>query len=172
MKKNIVLTFLSAVMVMAACNKVSYTSSNGPLPENYAKVDNSSSKEDGTPIEITYTVGHTASDCNNSCIVLNGVPTHADCQGRGNACKVTIVIWPIGGQPKGPTFNAVVDTVWDLTLEDFFLMPARSLTVIGANPDTTMYLNIPGQLLFRDTTTQRFTFTGLFYSSTPEYSND
>ena len=155
---------------MTACNKVSYTKSPGPMPENYAKVESSSSKE-GEPIEITYRVGHTASECNNSCVVINGEPSHIDCQGRGKACLVTIVIWPIGGQPKSPTFSAVVDTVRDLTTEDFFLMPDRSLTVIG-NADTTMYLNIPGQYLFRDTTTHQFTFTGLFFSDEAVYSND
>lgn len=171
MKKIIVLAFLTAVIMMAACNKVSYTNSNGPMPENYAKTDGSSSKEGGKPIEITYRVGHTIDQC-NGCVYNNGVPGHVDCQGWGDACVITIVIWPIGGQPKSPTFSAVVDTVWDLTSEDFFLMPDRSLTVLDTHTDSTMYLNIPGQFLLRDSVTQQFTFTGLFYSDKAAYSND
>jgi len=170
MKKIRLFAFLTIVIMMAACDKVTYTSGTGPLPENYATIGNFSSKE-GDPIEITYTVGHNASECNNACVTVNGVPCHIDCQGRGKACIVKIVLWPIGGQPKSPTFNAVVDTVWDLTSEDFFLMPDRSLTIIG-EADSTMYLNIPEQFLIRDSVTQRFTFTGLFFSNEAMYSND
>ena len=172
MKKINSLAFLTAVILMAACNKVSYTDSVNPKPDNYATMGNSSSKEDGKPIEITYRVGHHPSECNNSCIVVNGVPTHADCQGVGDACEVTIRIWPIGGQPKGETFSALVDTVWDLTSEDFFLMPNRSLAVLETPSENERYLNIPEQLVFRDTTTQHFTFTGLFFSNTAAYTND
>ena len=170
MEKIRVLSFLTIVIMMSACDKVTYTSSTGPLPENYATMENSSSKE-GAPIEITYTVGHDASECNNSCVTINGVPTHIDCQGRGDACLVTIILWPFGGQPKSPTFSAVVDTVRDLTSEDFFLMPNRSLTVLG-HDDTTMYLNIHEQFLVRDSVTRQFTFTGLFFSDEAAYIND
>ena len=131
----------------------------------------SSSKEDGKPIVITYTVGHDISECGNSCITENGVPGHADCQGPGNACVVTIQLWPIGGQPKGETFSAVVDTVWSLTTEDYFNMPDRSLTVLDAPSENQAYLNIPAQLVYRDSVTHQFTFTGLFYSNTAAYSN-
>jgi hypothetical protein len=34
-----------------------------------------------------------------------------------------------------------------------------------------MYLNIPEQLVFRDTATLQFTFTGLFFTDAPEYTN-
>lgn len=170
MKKIISLGFLTVIILMTACNKVSYTNGYGPMPENYAKIGNSLSKE-GEPIEITYRVGHTASECNNSCVIINGEPSHIDCQGRGNACLITIVIWPIGGQPKSPSFNAVVDTVLDLTTEDFFLMPDRSLTVIG-HADSTVYLNIPEQFLIRDSVTQQFTLKGLYFSDEAVYSND
>lgn len=172
MKKNIVLAFLAVVLLMTACNKNYNNSLDGPGPDNYATVCNPFSKEDGKPIEITFTIGHNASDCNNSCITLNGVPCHADCQGWGDACVVTIRLWPIGGQPKGDTFSALVDTVWSLTTEDFFNMPDRSLVVLDAPSETETYLNIPKQLVFRDTVTQQFTFTGLYFSTTPAYSNN
>ena len=171
MKKHITLAFMVAALLVAACNKVSYTDGVAPKPDNYATVGNSS-KENGKPIEITYTVGHDASECNNACLTFNGVPYHEDCQGQGNACVVTIRIWPIGGQPKGETFSALVDTVWSLTTEDFFNMPDRSLLVLDAPSENETYLNIPKQLVFRDNETQQFTFTGLFFSNTPAYNND
>ena len=170
MKINITLVFMSAVIMMTACNKVDNNVNLNPKPNNYATVGDSSSKEDG-PVEITYTVGHDGSECNYSCIVINGIPGHADCQGPGNACVVTIRLWPIGGQPKGETFSAVVDTVWSLTTEDYFNMPDRSLTVLDAPSENQAYLNIPAQLVYRDSVTHQFTFTGLFYSNTAAYSN-
>ena len=169
MKKIIPLTFLAAVIVMTACNKIDNNVNLNPKPSNYATVENFSSKETGKPIVITFTVGHDASECGNSCITENGVPGHADCQGFGDDCVVTIQIWPIGGQPKGETFSAVVDTLWSLTTEDFFNMPNRSLTVLDAVSENAAYLNIPAQLVFRDTVTQLFTFTGLSFTNRPLY---
>ena len=58
-----------------------------------------------------------------------------------------------------------------LTSADFFLMPDRSLSYTDEN-NNRIFLNIPEQLLFRDSTTQQFTFTGLFFSDGPVYSND
>ena len=159
--------------MMTACNKNEISVCNDPKPENYATVGSSSAKEGGKPIEITFTAGHDGSECNYSCIVSNGIPGHVDCQGWGDACTITIRLWPIGGgQPKGETFSAVVDTVWSLTTEDFFNMPNRSLAVLEAPSESETFLNIPAQLVFRDTTTQQFTFTGLFFSDAPEYTND
>ena len=172
MEKKITLVFMTAVIMMAGCNKVSYTNGVVPKPDNYATVGNSITKDDGKPIEITYRVGHTIEECNGGCIWGNGVPGHADCQGWGDACLVTIRIWPIGGQPKGGTFSALVDTVWSLTSEDFFNMPNRSLTVLDAPSENETYLNIPEQLVFRDSVTHQFTFTGLFFSTTPEFNNN
>ena len=171
MKKIITLVFLMEVILMTACNKVDNTGDTMPETSNYATKGNILSKEDGKPIEITYTVGHSSEEC-NGCICVNGELGHADCQGWGDACVVTIRIWPIGGQPKGATFNALVDTLWGLTTEDYFNMPSRSLTVLDASSEGERFLNIPEQLLFRDSTTQQFTFTGLFFSDGPVYDNN
>ena len=171
MKKIIPLAFLAAVIMTTACNKIDNNVNLNPKPSNYATVGNFFSKENGKPIVITFTVGHNASECGNSCITENGVPGHADCQGFGDDCVVTIRIWPIGGQPKGATFSAVVDTVWSLTTEDFFNMPDRSLNYTDEN-NNRMYLNIPEQLVFRDSVTRQFTFTGLFFTDDPEYMNE
>jgi hypothetical protein len=171
MKKSNVSVFLAATILMVACNKMDNNVNKNPKPDNYAMVGNSFSKEDG-PIEITYRVGHDASECNYSCVILNGIAGHADCQGFGEACVITIRLWPIGGQPKGGTFSAVVDTVWSLTTEDFFNMPDRSLTVLDATSENQAYLNIPAQLVYLDSATHQFTFTGLFYSDKAAYCNN
>lgn len=171
MNKTFNLVFVAAVFLAAACTKVPVNENIGQKPKNYATIGSTSSKEDGKPIEITYTVGHNLSEC-NGCVYINGELYHVDCQGWGDACVVTIRLWPIGGQPKGDTFNALVDTVWCLTTEDFFNMPNRSLTVLDAPSENETYLNIPEQLVFRDSVTRQFTFTGLFFSNTPAYNNN
>ena len=158
-------------MMMASCKKIDNPVCNALKPDNYATVGGSSAKEGGKPIEITFTAGHNGSECNYACIISNGIPSLVDCQGSGNACVVTIRLWPIGGQPKGETFNAVVDTVWSLTMEDYFNMPNRSLTVLNTSSEDKRFLNIPAQMVYRDSVTQQFTFTGLFFSDTAAYSN-
>ena len=171
MKRNIFLISMMAALIITGCDKTSVSNHNRPASDNYATIGKSSSKESGKPIEITYSVGHDISEC-NGCIYINGELGHADCQGGGNACLVRIRIWPIGGQPKGETFNVVVDTVWGLTTEDFFNMPNRSLTVLDATSENQAYLNIPAQLVYRDSVTHQFTFTGLFYSDKAAYCNN
>lgn len=170
MKKRNVLVLLAASILMAACNKIDNSVNLNPKPDYYATM-NDSSKEDGNPVEITFRVGHTIEQC-NGCIYSNGVLGHADCQGWGDACVITIRLWPIGGQPKGETFSAVVDTVWSLTTEDYFNMPDRSLTVLDAPSEDRRYLNIPAQMVYRDSVTKQFTFMGLFYSDKAVYTNN
>ena len=69
------------------------------------------------------------------------------------------------------TFGTYLDT-FGLTSEDFFLMPARSLYYYTEDNNNHVYLNIPEQMVYRDTATLQFTFTGLFLTNVPEYSND
>lgn len=171
MKKSNVLVLLAATILMVGCNKMDNNVTKNPKPDNYATVGTPLSKEGGKPIEITISVGHNANEC-TGCIYSNGHLGHADCQGWGDACVITIRLWPIGGQPKGGTFSAVVDTVWSLTTEDFFNMPDRSLTVLDATSENQAYLNIPAQLVYRDSLTHQFTFTGLFYSDKAAYCNN
>ena len=66
----------------------------------------------------------------------------------------------------------VVDTVWNLTTEDYFNMPDRSLTVLDAPSEDRRYLNIPAQMVYRDSVTKQFTFMGLFFSNTAAYTNN
>jgi hypothetical protein len=67
--------------------------------------------------------------------------------------------------------TATTTDTFDLTSEDFFLMPNRSLNYTDEN-NNRIFLNIPEQLVWRDSTTLQFTFTGLFFTNTPAYSND
>ncbi|MBR4912980.1 MAG: hypothetical protein IKZ54_09105 [Bacteroidales bacterium] len=171
MKKDFLLLLIMSLVAMSACDKTFISNSPGTLPENYATIKDTCSKDSGKPIEITTRVGHSITEC-NGCIYINGTLGHADCQGWGDACVVKIRLWPIGGQPKGETFSMVVDTLWEPTSGDFFNMPARSLTVLDNLDVTARFLNIPAQILERDSLTRHFTFTRMFFSDTAAYIND
>ncbi|MCR4873007.1 MAG: hypothetical protein K5885_05620 [Bacteroidales bacterium] len=58
-----------------------------------------------------------------------------------------------------------------MTSEDFFVMPYRSLNYTDEN-NNRIFLNIPAQQVYRDSVTQQFTFTGLFFTDDPEYTNE
>ena len=111
-------------------------------------------------------VGHLSSECKGGCYTINGVTAHRDCMGYGHVCSRAAAAMLCDS--AGIIFAVTTDTV-GLTNEDFFNMPARSLsTGEGGN---NAYLNIPAQLVERDTATLQFTFTGLFYTNKPEYNN-
>ena len=88
--------------------------------------------------------------------------------GYGNICvrATNVTLNQIGSAITATT----IDT-FDLTSEDFFLMPDRSLSYTDIN-NNQIYLNIPSQLVFRDEDTQQFTFTGLSFSEAALYSNN
>ncbi len=71
----------------------------------------------------------------------------------------------------GTAITATTTDTFDLTSEDFFLMPDRSLDYVDEK-GSHIFLNIPEQVVYRDTATLQFTFTGLFFTNTPAYSND
>lgn len=112
--------------------------------------------------------GHDGSKC-PGCITIAGHTTHQDCQGHGNKCRKSSSVTL---QQIGTDITATTTDTFGLTSEDFFLMPDRSLYYETDVNNNRIYLNIPGQLVYRDTTTLQFTFTGLFFTNVPEYSND
>ena len=50
-------------------------------------------------------------------------------------------------------------------------MPDRSLEYVDEK-ENRIFLNIPAQMVYRDTATLQFTFTGLFFSEIAAYSNN
>ncbi|MBO4503528.1 MAG: hypothetical protein J5730_01780 [Bacteroidales bacterium] len=88
--------------------------------------------------------------------------------GEGNYCATATAVQL---QQAGSTINATTTDTFDLTSENFFLMPDRSLEYVDEK-ENHLYLNIPGQMVYRDNTTLQFTFTGLYFSQTAAYNND
>ena len=89
--------------------------------------------------------------------------------GFGYTCSL---VSSITMQQTGTTITATTTDTFGLTSENFFAMPARSLYYYTEDNNNIVYLNIPEQLVYRDTATLQFTFTGLFLTNVPEYSND
>ena len=87
--------------------------------------------------------------------------------GDGHYCRLASAVQL---QQVGTAVSATTTDTFDLTTEDFFLMPDRSLNYTDEN-NNRIFLNIPGQMVYRDTATLQFTFTGLFFSETAAYSN-
>ncbi|MDL2308674.1 hypothetical protein LJC53_03715 [Bacteroidales bacterium OttesenSCG-928-C03] len=118
----------------------------------------------GTTYQVVSKVGHLAKDCGNSCVKVGDDYFHIDCMGHGYICepRTTIIVNPL----RNGYYEATTVDEYDLTVEDFYLMPDRSLIISKNN-----WLNIPEQLVFRDSVSGQFTFTGLYYSGQPAYSN-
>ena len=112
-------------------------------------------------------VGHEAKGC-PGCTQVGEKLVHVPCHSHGSVCQKSSNITL---QTSGTDVTATTTDTFGLTSEDFFNMPDRSLEYMDED-NNRVYLNIPAQMVYRDTATKQFTFTGLFFSETPEYSND
>ena len=128
------------------------------------------SDEKGSSYTIIATLGHLISDCGGRCVYFNGRWCHFDCMGFGNICAVSANVNLF--QISGNSYTATTLDSTALTNEDFFNMPARSLFVEYDEKNNEVWLNIPAQLVYRDSSTNQFTFTGLYYSNSAVFEND
>ena len=109
-------------------------------------------------------LGHDAKGC-PGCILFHGKYVHVDCQGNGTACRVATVV---SLNQVATAVTATTTDTFGLTSLDFFLMPDRSLEYVDEKGNH-IFLNIPSQMVYRDTATLQFTFTGLSFSNTALY---
>ena len=115
---------------------------------------------------MTGQIGHDGNNC-PGCTLSKGKLIHRDCMGHGHYCRFAATV---SLSTVGTNVTATTTDTFGLTSDDFFNMPDRSLSYTDEN-NNRMYLNIPEQLVFRDTATLQFTFTGLFFTDAPEYTN-
>ncbi|MBP1673757.1 MAG: hypothetical protein H6Q25_1572 [Bacteroidetes bacterium] len=114
-------------------------------------------------------VGHTADQCNNSCVRINGKDMHIDCQGVGHYCSITAKL-TLNLEKEGIYTATTIDPI-NLTSLDLFNMPNRSLYGgLDAN-NMEQWLNIPAQVSYRDSLTKQFSFTEVFITDKPFYPN-
>jgi hypothetical protein len=166
MKKALTLTLLVALLLYA-CEK-----ENNQTPIHEQQLNRVISLPDGgktgrSTALLALAIGHSINDC-KGCVMVDGHIFHIDCMGNGNYCAT---IAAVQLQQIGTAVTATTTDTFDLTSEDFFLMPDRSLNYTDEK-GRRIFLNIPEQMVYRDTATQQFTFTGLFFSETAAYSNN
>ena len=166
MKKTLPIAFLTLLTLFSACEKEKVDTTIKEPARNRVVVIPSDSKTGNTTFLVTM-VGHNAKDC-TGCVVVDGYLTHVNCMGQGTYCSIATAVQL---QQNGTDITAVTTDTFDLTSEDFFLMPDRSLNYTDEKGNR-IFLNIPAQLVYRDSTTRQFTFTGLFYSNRAAYEND
>ena len=162
-KRNLglIMTTLILILGVHACQKV-----NSPGPSGNRLIPNATDSKEASYTMVVF-LGHDAKNC-PGCVLLGGRLYHIECQGPGDKCMAASAVTL---NQSGTAVTATTTDTFGLTSADFFLMPDRSLSYTDEN-NNRIFLNIPEQLLFRDSTTQQFTFTGLFFSDGPVYSND
>ena len=162
MKKTIIGIMVVLSFFQMACHK---EESNQTGLGNRVVYIQGEGKTMGTTL-FSFFVGHDGAKC-SGCVYRFGQWVHENCQGYGNLCSTSAAVTL---QQIGTAITATTTDTFGLTSEDFFNMPARSLATMSIGPEH--YLNIPAQLVYRDSVKLQFTFTGLFYSETPAYDNE
>ncbi len=156
----------TAMLMCPSSEKTTDTQGEGYHSDNKVILLPTETKE--SSYLLTITTGHLRTHCGGSCISINGKPCHIDCMGDGHICLTSAAV---SLNQVGADLTATTTDTFGLTTEDFFVMPDRSLNYTDDN-NNRIFLNIPAQLVCRDTATKQFTFTGLFFSETPEYTNN
>ena len=165
--KKVMTMALLAILILGACEKEETQTVTRQQSPNRVIVVPDGGKSGNSTILLAISIGHPAEGC-TGCVLEDGKFIHINCMGEGNYCATSAAVQL---QQAGYTINAVTTDTFDLTSEDFFLMPDRSLDYTD-DKNNHYYLNIPGQMVYRDSTTLQFTFTGLFFSNSPAYEND
>lgn len=111
--------------------------------------------------------GHDESKC-PGCVLQNGKSVHVNCMGYGNNCSVAFAVQLY---QLGSTVTAITTDSFDLTSDDHFLIPDRSLSFTDEKGND-IFLNIPEQKIYRDSSTLQFTLSGLFFSDKAAYENN
>ena len=166
MKKILALTGIAAMLLLGACEKQTKNDGMSQTSPNRVVVIPSDGKTASTTILVSQ-IGHDGKTC-SGCVLDGGDLIHLDCMGDGHYCRFATAVQL---QQTGAAVTAITTDTFGLTSEDFFLMPDRSLNYTDEK-GRRIFLNIPGQMVYRDTTTLQFTLTGLFFSETAAYSNN
>ena len=166
MKKALTLTLLAALLLYACEKEDTQTVTHEQSLNRVIALPDDGKTGNSTAL-LAMAIGHRSNDC-KGCIMMNGHVFHIDCMGNGNYCAT---IAAVQLQQIGTAVTATTTDTFDLTSEDFFLMPDRSLNYTDEK-GRRIFLNIPEQIVYRDHATLQFTFTGLFFSETAAYSNN
>jgi len=114
-------------------------------------------------------IGHTAADCGNKCVMAFGEFGHIDCRGFGEVCNHTTTAKLI--QSTGGALMLVLEDPDIFGDELDFLFPDRALYITNPQNNTDLWLNIPEQVLLRDSNGVPFEILDIWFSEEPELEN-
>jgi len=158
--------FAFAILFFACEKKEKNISNTDIFYPNKAEPIQSDSKQ-VFGYKISLQVGHSGANC-PGCVTQGGNPTHIPCQGAGTACGQSATLYLYTDGDSSDSFFAINPEKWELTDGNFFLMPDRSLYIIGTNGE---FLNIPEQVAYRDEETGFFIFYEIFFSDYQAFVN-
>lgn len=172
MKTKITILSLILFSLLFSCKKDgsdSLPQNTENVPSLAKKIVNNTKGDNVVMYGLLSRSGHRGADCNYKCI--DGI-MHRDCWGSGSYCPLQgSIISPI---PMGSfstksnfTFTAIAQYPEDFSDEETLLIPNRSFFI---EEDGT-YLNMPEQILVRDSESNCFIFNNLSVTKVPLFVN-
>ena len=181
--KNFKISKLLMVAVLAAtffsCNKNAETSlsdwnnstERDHLKQNEATWIYSHDASKGLFFKLKFFLGHTAAQCGNRCVTFLGESFHIDCRGFGNNCVQNISAKVIEDPLTGELQLIFMD---DEIFDEFeiFPFPDRCFFITNPQNNLELWLNIPEQLLSKDSIVTEIVIQNAWFSEEPELDNE
>jgi len=124
---------------------------------------------------MTTNAGHKSTDCGGKCKYYNGKWGHVDCQGNGHICTLRASInitASVSDKSTEVLYTGKGINDYEPIDEDTYNMPDRSFLVKDDKFDNGfIWINIPEQLLQRDTETHQFIYKEITFTKEPKYLN-
>ncbi len=162
--KNVWLLLVLSCLLLS-CNKTAQKESLKDYQHKIVPIEDGSKSNS---FMIATRVGHLRENCKNGCVSVGGQKYHADCRLFGNYC---LMLTQVTLSQFGAMLTATTIDSTELTSDDFYMIPDRSLYAGRDEKGNDLWLNIPEQTSYRDSVTRQFTFTGLYYSNSQVYQN-
>jgi hypothetical protein len=177
--KNLLISSFLAVLILAcifwACDKKEVLSTldsdTYDMKRNEATWVHLYDNSKGAFMELHIWVGHTAEQCGNSCIKIFGVPGHADCRSFGNICNYRMRVEVIEDLLNDELSLLIIDD-GGLGEFDVFPFPDRSFHITNPLNNMDFWLNVPEQLLAKDSATMEVMIYDVWFSEDQELENE
>jgi len=175
-KNSCFLLVFALVLIVASCSKNEEVSpSNANTEINDAKRNEAtwilgSDNSKGLWAILRFMVGHTEEQCGGKCLMIFGENYHADCRGFGSICERTFKV-----ALSEDTYNELRLVVWDedeFDDLDFDSFPDRSLYITNPLNSNEQWLNIPEQIIFKDSALLQAIIYNIWFSEDPAFENE
>jgi hypothetical protein len=143
-------------------NEATWISSDG-APKRYGSYVGS--------LSIKIYVGHTAAQCGGRCVKILGEPMHLDCRGFGNICNHVAEVQLYEDPLNGELMLILTDDEMFGDLE-IFPFPDRSFYITNPQNNLEFWLNVPEQILMKDSSEMEIIIRNAWFSEGQELEND